>query len=60
MSPAGEEILASLLGALLCESESDRDALIAKSTVELAQYSDPTESVTRRLQELRDLLNALL
>jgi hypothetical protein len=60
MSAAGEEILASLLGAMLCESNSDRDALIAKSTVELARYGDPPESVTRRLQELSDLLKAML
>lgn len=60
LSAAGEEILASLLGAMLCESDSDRDALIAKSTVELAQYTSPTEAVMQRLRELRELLRALL
>src|SRR5262245_21154474 len=38
LSPASEEILASLLGAMLCTAEVDRDALLAKATVELLSH----------------------
>jgi hypothetical protein len=60
ISPASEEILASLLGAMICPSETDRDALVAKATVELLNHGEALEVATRRLQELWDLLEALL
>ena len=60
ISAASEEILASLLGAMLCAAEADRDALVAKATVELLNHGVVFEVATRRLQELWDLLEALL
>jgi hypothetical protein len=60
ISAASEEILASLLGAMMCAAEADRDALVAKATVELLNHGEILEVATRRLQELWDLLEALL
>ena len=60
LSAASEEILASLLGAMLCADETDRDALMAKATVELLNHGEELEVATRRLQELWNLLEALL
>lgn len=60
ISPASEEILASLLGAMLCTAETDRDALVAKATVELLNHGEALDVATCRLQELWDLLEALL
>src|SRR6266849_6137576 len=60
ISTASEEILASLLGAMICAAEADRDALVAKATVELLNHGEAPEVATRRLQELSELLEALL
>jgi len=60
ISAAGEEILASLIGAMICPAEADRDALVAKATVELLSHGETLEVATRRLQELWALLEALL
>ncbi len=60
ISAASEEILASLLGAMLCTAEADRDALLGKALVELLKHGETAEVATRRLQDLWDLLEALL
>jgi hypothetical protein len=60
ISAASEEILASLLGAMLCAAEADRDALINKASVELLEHVESLAVVTRRLDELWNLLEALL
>src|SRR5438105_12889931 len=60
ISAASEEILASLLGAMLCSAKSDRDALVAKATVELLNHGETVEVAVRRLPELWELLEALL
>ncbi len=60
ISAGSEEILASLLGAMLCAVEADRDALVGKATVELLDHGETVEVATRRLQDLWDLLEALL
>jgi hypothetical protein len=60
ISEASQEILASLLGAMPCDAETDRDALVAKATVELPNHGEALEVATRRLQELWNLLEALL
>ena len=60
ISAGSEEILASLLGAMHCAAEADRNALVAKATVELLDHGEALEVSTRRLQELWDLLEALL
>jgi len=60
VSLASEEILASLLGAMICQEQSDRDALLAKATVELVEHGEQLTLAVERLQELWDLLETLL
>jgi hypothetical protein len=60
LSAASQEILASLVGATICTQDSDRDALYAKAAAELLDHGQPPEVVTRLLQQLWDLLEALL
>lgn len=59
ISAASEEILASLLGAMICAAGADRDALVAKATAELLEHGVAPEVATERLGELWDLLEAL-
>jgi hypothetical protein len=60
ISTASEEVLASLLGAMLCAVQADRDALVGKATAELLSYGGTAAEVTRRLQDLWNLMEALL
>jgi hypothetical protein len=60
LSPASQEILASLLGAMISGAAADRDALVAKATVELLSHGEALEVATQRLQELWDILEAFL
>jgi hypothetical protein len=60
MSAASEEILASLLGAMICAAESDRDALRAKATAELIGHGESPGPAMWRLQELWELLEGIL
>ncbi|MBC8114253.1 MAG: hypothetical protein H7062_07745 [Candidatus Saccharimonas sp.] len=60
ISLASEEILASLLGAMLCPVGEDRDALIAKATVEVVNHGAAIQTATRRLRELWNLMETLL
>jgi hypothetical protein len=57
---AAEEILASLLGAMLCESETDRASLLAKAMAELLDHGQTMEAATGRMQDLWDLFKELL
>ncbi len=58
LSLASEEILASLLGSMLCPLEKDRDDLMRKAVAELMEHGEPLNSAVRRLQELRNMLEA--
>jgi hypothetical protein len=60
VSEASEEILASLLGAMICSDDSDRVTLYAKAAAELLDRGQSAEAANRQLQELWDLLGALL
>ena len=60
VSAESEEILASLLGAMICPTELDRDALVAKATVELVDYGESPNIAIPRLQDLWNLLETLL
>jgi hypothetical protein len=60
ISEASEEILASLLGAMICDADADRVTLLAKATAELLDHGQSAESANRQLQQLWDLLEALL
>ena len=60
VSEASEEILASLLGAMICDDDTDRVTLLAKATAELLDRGQTAEAANRQLQQLWDLLEALL
>jgi len=60
VSEASEEILASLLGAMICKEDTDRVALYAKATAELLDRGQSIEATTRQLQVLWELLETLL
>ena len=60
ISAGSEEILASLLGAMICVAQEDRDALVAKATAELLNHGESIAVATRRLGELWTLLKELL
>ena len=60
ISEASEEILASLLCAMICDADADRVTLCAKAAAELLDRGQSAESANRQLQELWDLLEALL
>lgn len=60
ISEVSEEILASLLGAMICKEDADRVALYAKAAAELLDRGQRIEAITRQLQELWELLEALL
>lgn len=60
MTGESEEILASLLGAIISPNLQDRDALVAKAVVELIEYGVAPELAVTRLQELWTLLESLL
>jgi len=60
VSQTSEEILASLLGAMLCHEDTDRVTLFAKAATELLDRGQRAEAANRQLQELWDVLEALL
>jgi hypothetical protein len=60
VSEASEEILASLVGAMVCHDDTDRVTLFAKAAAELLDCGQSAEAANRQLQELWDLLEALL
>ncbi len=60
ISGASEEILASLLGAMICKAEVDRENLYSKPTGELLVHGVPREVVARQINVLWELLEALL
>jgi len=59
VSEASEEIL-SLVGAMICRDDTDRVALFAKAVAALLDRGQSAEAANRQLQELWDLLEALL
>jgi len=60
VSEVSEEILASLLGAMLCHDDNDRFTLYAKAAAELIDRGVSAESANRQLQELWNLFEVLL
>lgn len=60
ISEASEEILASLVGAMICNADADRVSLFAKAAAELLDRGQNAESANRQLQELWNLLGTLL
>jgi len=60
ISVGSEEILASLLGAMICHEETDRVTLYAKAAAELLDLGQSPEDANRQLQQLWDVLEELL
>lgn len=60
MSAASEEILASLLGSMICHAEDDRQILYAKAAAELLERGQSAEATGRQLRDLWERLEALL
>jgi len=60
LSLAAEEILASLVGVMVCREEKDRETLYAKAAAQLLEHGQTPEQATRQLQALCDLLVRLL
>src|SRR5260370_41076011 len=56
VSEASEEILASLLGAMICSDDTDRVTLLAKVAAELLDRGQSAATANRQLQELWDLI----
>jgi hypothetical protein len=59
-SPAAEEILASLLGALVLKPGPDRDTLLDKAAFEVLGRGATAETAERVIARLWDLLGRLL
>jgi Zn-dependent protease with chaperone function len=59
-SPAADEVLASLLGALVLKPGPDRDMLLDKAAFELLSRGATAETVERVIANLWDLLGRLL
>lgn len=59
-SPAAEEVLASLLGALVLEPGRDRDTLVGKAAFELVSRGATAETAERVITNLWDQLGRLL
>jgi hypothetical protein len=60
ISEASEEILASLLGSMICYDETDRMMLYAKAAAELLECGQSAEATDGQLRNLWELLEALL
>lgn len=60
VSQVAEEVLASLLGAILVGPGLDRDTLIAKATSEVLTGSARADDAVRLIEELWDTLQRLL
>lgn len=60
VSPAAEEVLAALLGALALEPGSDRDALVEKATFEVLKGGTAAEAAARLIGNLWYQLGAIL
>jgi hypothetical protein len=58
--PAAEEVLASLLGALVLEPGPDRDTLLDKAAFELVSRGAAAETAERVIANLWNLLGRLL
>jgi hypothetical protein len=55
-----EEVVASVLGAIICDNRRDENTLTGKAVVELMEYGQPARVVTERVEALRRLLEAHL
>ncbi|MBY0231503.1 MAG: hypothetical protein K2W96_19635 [Gemmataceae bacterium] len=60
VSVAAEEVLASLLGALVLDPGPDRDALVDKATFDVLKGGTPVDAAARLVEDLWNQLGAIL
>lgn len=60
ISSVSEEILASIIGAIISEAGADHDLLLAKATVELLERGEQREVATQLIARLKNHLERLL
>jgi hypothetical protein len=60
MSAATEEVLASLVGALIAERPRDAEVLVLKALAELVGRGMPFDEATRRVEDVLSHLEAVL
>lgn len=60
MSADTEEVVASLLGALMLEAGPDRDALVEKATYDVLKGGTAAETAARLIRKLWGQLEAVL
>lgn len=60
VTPAAEEVLASLLGAMLVGEGRDRNTLVAKATAEVLAGAESTEAAVRLIHSLWNQLEEQL
>lgn len=60
ISSVSEEILASIIGAIISEAGEDHDLLLAKATVELLERGEQREVATQLIARLKNHLERLL
>ena len=57
---ASEEILAAVLGSILCEDDTDRDNLIFQAAAILVDHGEEPDVAVQRVQDLKTLFEELL
>jgi hypothetical protein len=60
MSAASEEVLASIIGAIISGDRTDENLLLAKATVELVLHGVPPDVATSRVEGFRGLFEEFL
>jgi hypothetical protein len=60
ISRDAEEIVASIVGAIICGDRADENALIGKAQAELMQYGLPFRVASRRVEEIWEFVVAFL
>ena len=60
MSPSAEEVLASLVGALILVPGLDQDSLVEKATFDILRGGGSMDAATRIIRNLWDQLGAML
>ena len=60
LSAVSEEVLASILGGIICDDEQDQDDLMSKAGMELLRRGTARETAVGMVRQLRSILEALL
>jgi hypothetical protein len=60
LTPSNEEVMASVIGSILCPNVADKDNLIAKATFDLIRCGRDRYTAVRQIDELELLLRKIL